>query len=567
VGRDAAALALLGIEKDLKEKLKVSGDDSRRYVLLRSFPGLGIGEGDARLQTAHSAFAETATEALDAQLRIHEAAERLLAASPNDVMECPVCGQAVARVSIQEHLAAEGNRLEEARKRRADRDARFAEVCEQLQELRAKLKDEVIAEWKAGLRNEEQAALEWIVSLQLGAVRAKGDAAPLIGCSSRIKHLINAAAVATAIEPPGAAQLASDLEEIAVLNKIVIGWSTEADVNRVESVVAYVRACESAVRNEIVTRAQATIREISVDVQAVWSILRPGSKIENIELEMPEATDKAIDIRLKFHGVEQESPRLTLSEGNRNSLGLSIFLSMAKRADPAWPLVLDDVVVSLDREHRGMIADVLTKLFVDRQVIVFTHDRDWFADLRQQLDARNWCFKRLLPYSSPDLGLRFADSPSGFSDARTLASSRPDSAANDARKIMDVEMAVIGEKLRLRLPFRRADGNDRRGAHDFLERIVGDRKCLEVKDGATYIENKEGIEAIRRADQLLTTCGNRGSHTFDVVEAEALQIVDTCEAALSVFECAVCHTSIWHTNIEDDNRLRCDCGRMRWKYR
>ncbi len=114
----------------------------------------------------------------------------------------------------------------------------------------------------------------------------------------------------------------------------------------------------------------------------MWAVLHPGHEIEDVRLRHPDETDKAIDIELKFFGVELKSPRLTLSEGNRNSLGLCVFLSMARRAEAEVPVILDDVVVSLDRDHRGMIVELLQKEFSHRQVVLFTHDRDWFAEFQ-----------------------------------------------------------------------------------------------------------------------------------------------------------------------------------------
>lgn len=54
---------------------------------------------------------------------------------------------------------------------------------------------------------------------------------------------------------------------------------------------------------------------------------------------------------------------------------------MAKReADKDRPLILDDVVVSFDRSHRGMIVQLLEKEFSGRQVVIMTHDREWYAE-------------------------------------------------------------------------------------------------------------------------------------------------------------------------------------------
>jgi hypothetical protein len=76
--------------------------------------------------------------------------------------------------------------------------------------------------------------------------------------------------------------------------------------------------------------------------------LKSSSARGNVSLCAHSDQDKAIDISLNFFGTEQESPRLTLSEGYRNSLGLCIFLSLAKSDPNGDPIVLDDIVSSLD---------------------------------------------------------------------------------------------------------------------------------------------------------------------------------------------------------------------------
>ena len=164
-----------------------------------------------------------------------------------------------------------------------------------------------------------------------------------------------------------------------------------------------------------------------VDIQRMWAILHPVEAIENVHLYLPEDADKAIDIGLKFHGKAQDSPRLTLSEGYRNSLGLCIFLAMAKReTDRDLPIFLDDVVVSLDRNHRGMIVELLQKEFSGRQVVILTHDRDWYTELRQQLGGKSWAFKALLPYETPQIGIRWSQRTTTFSSRCGPSEGTPD---------------------------------------------------------------------------------------------------------------------------------------------
>jgi ABC-type Mn2+/Zn2+ transport system ATPase subunit len=101
--------------------------------------------------------------------------------------------------------------------------------------------------------------------------------------------------------------------------------------------------------------------------------------------------------------------------------GECIFLAVANRKDSTnKPVILDDVVVSLDRNHRGMIVDLLRSEFEDRQVIVVTHDRDWYAELRQQLDGGACIIGTLLPYEMPDVGIRWSHRVTTFDDARAV---------------------------------------------------------------------------------------------------------------------------------------------------
>jgi hypothetical protein len=302
----------------------------------------------------------------------------------------------------------------------------------------------------------------------------------------------------------------------------------------------------------------------------MWAILHPSEAIEGVSLRLPTGADKAIDICLRFYGVEQESPRLTLSEGYRNSLGLCIFLAMAKReADKDRPLFLDDVVVSLDRKHRGMIVELMEKEFTGRQVIILTHDREWYTELRQQLDDKSWVFGALLPYETPDIGIRWSQKTTTFDDARDHLKNRPDSAGNDARKIMDIELALIAERLKIRLPYLRGDKNDMRMAHDFLARFAADGKtCFQKKTSKGYEVHTDAIDAIEEADRLLVSWANRASHTFDLERSEATKLIDACEKALEFFKCSSpsCSKGVWFADVRRSQCVQCSCGQIRWRY-
>ena len=231
------------------------------------------------------------------------------------------------------------------------------------------------------------------------------------------------------------------------------------------------------------------------------------------------------------------------------------------------PLFLDDVVVSLDRNHRGMIARLLEDEFADRQVIVFTHDRDWYAELRVQLDEKRYGFRTLLPYETPEIGIRWSHKTTTFDDARAHLKNRPDSAGNDARKIMDVELALIAERLQMRLPYLRGDKNDKRTWLDFLERLIADgKKSFQRKAGKDFTCNEEAIEILDAARRLLASWGNKSSHSPDVVRPEAEKLIEACEKAREVFACSECGKPLWFAEASGAEWVQCQCGDLRWRY-
>jgi energy-coupling factor transporter ATP-binding protein EcfA2 len=68
------------------------------------------------------------------------------------------------------------------------------------------------------------------------------------------------------------------------------------------------------------------------------------------------------------------SPKTILSDGEKNSVSLAYFLAEVSHSDHNGTLIFDDPVTSLDDTRREYVANIISELSKDRQVIVFTHD-------------------------------------------------------------------------------------------------------------------------------------------------------------------------------------------------
>lgn len=544
--------------------------DEKRYLVLRDIAQLPVQEHVDTVRAAAAKLSGTVepliTERLDVLRSARGYADRL---EDKGEVKCPACGQAIEAKAFRAHVEEERARLQETIRSFDTWKAAIGTLCDTVKSLKSAVLKSDVSGWRDELAIKSPAGgLEYLQKLDLGALRTSCREEDLKAIEAALPPLVKAAASSSKDAPADVQQLSTDNKSVESGKAVITGGKQAAVVSRAEALVAFLHSLEHGIRDEIRLRSQAVIDGISTDIQVMWAILHPGEAIEDVHLYIPKDTEKAIDIGLKFFGVARNSPRLTLSEGYRNSLGLCIFLAMAKReAEKDRPVLLDDVVVSMDRHHRGMIVEVLEKMFAERQVVIFTHDRDWYAELRLLLDGKAWAFKALLPYETPEIGIRWSHKTTTFDDARAHLKDRPDSAGNDARKIMDVEMMPIAERLRIRVEYLRGEKNDKRLSHDLLERVVAQgRACFEKRAGSVHTVHGEAIEALAKADALLVAWANRASHSFDIVPPEAAKLIDACEAALGFFKCPTCGKNVWYADAERAEVVQCECGEIRWRY-
>lgn len=485
-------------------------------------------------------------------------------------VNCPACGRPIPIAEFRAHVEEESKRLKEVIDASRARATAMGVLSDIIKRLQTDIQSKDLDTWRQSLDENVDPQANWkhVEDLDGESLRQKCDEDTIKGIEDSAYPLISVAKEMSKGAPREAKQLADDKQTAMEAKEALSAGDIEAEKTRAQSLVNFLEALEECIRMEIRDRSTKVISEITHDIQEMWKVLHPGEQIEGVRLSVPTDSDKAIDIALKFYGKEQDSPRLTLSEGVRNSLGLCIFLAMAIReAEHDRPLILDDVVISLDRNHRGMVFLLLEEKFANRQVILLTHDRDWYSELRRQLKQAEWKCRMLKPYEDPTTGIQWSHKTNVFDDARAHLKERPDSACNDARKIMDTDLSIIAERLELRMPYLRGDKNDMRHTHDFMLRILADaRRCYRIKQGESHVVHESALAVLDRVRPLLETWANIGSHRFDGTTSEAAKLIDNCEQALEVFDCDKCGRSVWFANVESKRWKQCECGRLQWQY-
>ena len=557
------------LEAALTECINELSAENQRYFALRTIADTNLVESVKAVRDANSKLADSFEPLISEKLEVlHSAGTFASSLTVEDDIVCPACGREIPSHQFKAHVETEQERLKEIIAVSDRRRGVINNLIAVFKTLRVTLFKTELNAWCDELKTgPTKGNVEWFEERDANYFQLPLSEDDLKAFEENCLPVIQAATKISQNAPPDIRDLSKDKALVEAAKAAFETKELAEEISRIEQLIEFVKLAESNVRDEIRERSEVVITEISGDIGRMWTILHPGERIEDVHLYLPEG-NKAIDIALKFHGKEQDSPHLTLSEGYRNSLGICIFLAMAKReAGVDRPLILDDVVVSLDRNHRGMVVQLLEDEFSTRQVIVLTHDRDWYAELRQQLDEKQWGFKTLLPYETPALGIRWSDKTTTFDDARASLNDRPDSAGNDARKIMDAELAITAERLKIRMPYVRGDKNDKRMAHDFLERLVADgKKCFQKKTDGEFMHHSDGLDLLAKADGLIVSWGNKSSHSFDVVRPEATKLLNACEQALEAFKCRKCDKQVWFADATNREWVQCQCGTLRWRY-
>ncbi|MDP2673668.1 MAG: AAA family ATPase [Dehalococcoidia bacterium] len=568
--RELPALTM-ALAAGIDSRIRSAEPDNKRHLLLAQIQGEALAK---KLEAVTEAEAQTQREVdalLDRRIAVLEGTQAFIRELGGDEEEvnCPACGRSIRAAEFVQHVRDELTALERARSARtAARRARQALEASLGQVLR-KTEELEVSRWlDLPAQNDCKEAVTKLKQIHLDRWEEGWLAEELHTFNSCIPIVTAHVQIAIEAAPPSTQELIGHQQIVEAAASIPKIKDLKLETASINDIIDALVASETRLRDAIKTRTRLIIHSITGEAQRLWSKLHPDERIEDIHLHIPGDADRAIDIGLKFFGVDQPSPRLTLSEGHRNSLGLCIFLALVglDKAEDR-PIVLDDIVSSLDRGHRGMLVDVLLEDLGDRQVLLFTHDREWFAELRARLPSAGWRFMPLRPWESPDVGLQWSASTDTFDDARALIAVRPEAAGNCARAIMDAELAVAAERLIVPMPYLRGDRNDHRTSVDLLEHIISEAgERLRKKDGRSWTKYPDPIKDWKEAHTLLISWANRASHTGSLINTEVNGLIKVCETALSHFRCSTCHDPIWIADQATRGRLQCGCGEMQWRY-
>jgi DNA repair exonuclease SbcCD ATPase subunit len=384
------------LDAGLSDALKPS--DFNKESALRDLKALadalkGISElGKAEAEALTSDLARLGADpALRAALQRRSFLERGLELV--DGADCPLCDKPWgSEDQLRSHLKAKLAKSEEARKLQealrengaalAEKAVRLAGVIGPVQKLAEAQKDTVVSKilsaWKADLEGL-RARLQTVEGIQTQKDRLAGGwtaspknvAKSVKGLTEKVGAVPDQTATIDAQTFLTTAQTRlKDYREVMRGNKA-------AEIAVTAAKDAYKAYCDvleeelNALYEQVEKDFSAFYREINGDDEATFT-----AKLT------PSEGSLGLDVNFYERGLFP--PAAYHSEGHQDGMGVCLYLALMKRlfGERFTFALLDDVVMSVDVDHRYAFCKLLKTHFPDTQFVITTHDRLWAEQMR-----------------------------------------------------------------------------------------------------------------------------------------------------------------------------------------
>jgi hypothetical protein len=277
---------------------------------------------------------------------------------------------------------------------------------------------------------------------------------------------------------------------------------------------------------------ESFLTRFSNDINDLYQFMNPNERVEDIKLVSLEKDEElqGLTLEFKFYKTPESPPHKYLSESHLNCMGIAFFLTSVKAFNKKNKFfILDDVISSFDTTHRKRFADLLIEKFSDYQIILMTHEKNWFDLVRHLVKGKGWNVNTI---KWDDNKGAYIDEPIKNLKEKIeakITASTVDGLGNDIRKYLEQILKQIAYKLDVKVKFRFNDKNENRMVNELLSDLESHVKKKKIpalknnpiiqrlKSTSLYIANKESHDSLYE-----TSIGDLKAFWKDVEEFESL---------------------------------------------
>lgn len=302
----------------------------------------------------------------------------------------------------------------------------------------------------------------------------------------------------------------------------------------------------------------------SNDINEYYTAMNPNERVEDIKLVPLKKGEELVGITIEytFFNETLTPPTAYLSESHINCLGLSFFLASVKAFNKESKFfVLDDVISSFDRSHRYRFAQLLANKFSDYQVILLTHEKDFFELVSSEVKSKGWLLKKIKWSKEEGTGIERGIEDIKDKIKKKIDDKNTDGLGTDIRVYTERVMKRVAYELEAKVAYRNNDINEKRMAPELLDAVQSKLKA------SSELKAKADIPKVKRMPMFI---GNTTSHDNDFQESiEDLDAIwGDVKNLTQNFYCSDCGKFLslkYYDNVE--KKIRCGCGKLKYEWK
>lgn len=303
----------------------------------------------------------------------------------------------------------------------------------------------------------------------------------------------------------------------------------------------------------------------SNDINDFYTTMNPNEKVEDIKLVPLKKNDELVGITIEysFFNETHTPPIAYLSESHINCLGLSFFLASVRAFNKESKFfVLDDVISSFDRSHRYRFAQLLTTKFSDFQVILLTHEKEFFELVSSEVKSKGWILNNFKWTKDNGTGIERGIADIKDRIKKKFEDKTTDGLGNDLRVYTERVMKKVALEIEAKVTYRNNDINEKRMAPELLDAVQS-----KISKASKELKNSADIPKIKGMPMFI---GNTTSHDNSFQESiEDLEAIwEDVKNLIHNFYCTDCDKFLslkFYDNVE--NKIRCGCGNLKFDWK
>jgi len=260
-------------------------------------------------------------------------------------------------------------------------------------------------------------------------------------------------------------------------------------------------------------------------------------------------------------------------------MGFCLYLALSEEVTHGYInlTVLDDVMTSVDADHRREISRVLANQFKDSQILITTHDQVWAEQLQKNGVVKRKNMYKLSNWTLKE-GPQFKQSEDPWKQIRgNIDSEDIPAAAAKLRRTSEEYFSNVCESLQVETKHKENSGYD---LGELLPPAISkyNELLIKAKKAAQSWGRKEEVKKLSRihneskeiikeseVEKWTINANVHYNSWADFTPNEFRPVVDTFERLFKIFKCPECG-NLLHLSMNgySPEAVRCYCGHINW---